>query len=125
MNHPNEASKGTGASHIRPQLGKNLVEYCVAGFSGWVCEGALDSSFRLNSPTLSSDDRSRPTGEGKQAQIRAARERHVCNMCGKPSESTICETCSERIRIEALARKKHEEDGCAWTHWYLPRQLHH
>ncbi len=29
---------------------------------------------------------------------------HVCNMCGKPSEITICDECSERLRMEALAR---------------------
>ena len=42
---------------------------------------------------------------------------HVCNMCGKPSEITICDECSERLRIEALARKKHEEQGNAWSSW--------
>ncbi len=42
---------------------------------------------------------------------------HVCNICGKPSEITICDECSERLRIEALARKKHEEQGNAWSHW--------
>ena len=42
---------------------------------------------------------------------------HVCNMCGKPSEVTICDECSERLRMEALARKKHEEQGNAWSHW--------
>ena len=42
---------------------------------------------------------------------------HVCNMCGKPSEITICDECSERLRIEALAKKKHEEQGSAWCHW--------
>ena len=44
---------------------------------------------------------------------------HVCNMCGKPSEITICDECSERLRIEALARKKHEEQGNAWSRWEL------
>jgi hypothetical protein len=38
-------------------------------------------------------------------------------MCGKPSEMTICAECSERLRVEALARKKHEEQGNAWSHW--------
>jgi uncharacterized protein YlaI len=42
---------------------------------------------------------------------------HVCNICGKPSETTICDECSERLRVEALARKKHEEQGNAWSHW--------
>ena len=41
----------------------------------------------------------------------------VCNMCGKPSEITICNECSERLGVEAVARKKHEEQGDAWSHW--------
>ena len=36
---------------------------------------------------------------------------HVCNMCGKPSEITICDECSERLRMEALARMEHEAPG--------------
>ena len=44
--------------------------------------------------------------------------KRVCNLCGEPSESTICEQCSERLRLEALARKKHEEQGNAWSHWH-------
>jgi hypothetical protein len=32
-------------------------------------------------------------------------------------ETTICDECSELLRIEALARKKHEEQGNAWSHW--------
>ena len=43
--------------------------------------------------------------------------RHVCNICGKPSESTICEGCSERIRMEALEKKKREEQGDSWSRW--------
>jgi hypothetical protein len=53
----------------------------------------------------------------KTAPVRPLHPEHVCNICGQTSESTICEGCSERIRIEALARKKHEERGNAWTHW--------
>lgn len=48
---------------------------------------------------------------------RPGHARRVCNICGKTSESTICEECSERIRLEALARKKHEEQGDSWEHW--------
>jgi hypothetical protein len=33
----------------------------------------------------------------------------VCNVCGKPSTDTICETCATWLRAEALDRKKHEE----------------
>lgn len=42
---------------------------------------------------------------------------HVCNVCGNQSEQTICDACAERLRIEALNRKKHEEQGDAWSHW--------
>jgi predicted amidophosphoribosyltransferase len=42
---------------------------------------------------------------------------HVCNVCGQAAEKTICDECSERLRIEALSRKKHEEQGDAWSHW--------
>ena len=41
----------------------------------------------------------------------------VCNVCGEASNGTICDNCSERLRIEALSRKKHEEQGDAWSHW--------
>jgi hypothetical protein len=33
------------------------------------------------------------------------------------SERTICDDCSERLGIEALSRKKHEEQGDAWSPW--------
>jgi len=35
----------------------------------------------------------------------------VCNVCGKPSQDTICPACVDKIRCEALANKKHEEKG--------------
>ena len=53
----------------------------------------------------------------EQSEPVPGRARHVCNMCGKPSDITICDECSERLRMEALARKKHEEQGDAWSHW--------
>jgi hypothetical protein len=40
----------------------------------------------------------------------AKQRRNVCNVCGKPGPS-ICPTCSDRIRAEALARKKREDKG--------------
>ncbi|SRR6266852_7670282 len=52
-----------------------------------------------------------------RSDLQPEHARHVCNMCGKPSEITICDECSERLRMEALARKKHEEQGNAWSHW--------
>jgi recombinational DNA repair protein RecR len=33
----------------------------------------------------------------------------VCNICGKPSPNTICDACADRVRADALDRKKHEE----------------
>ena len=43
--------------------------------------------------------------------LRTEHARHVCNVCGRPSEDTICEGCSVRIRAAALAVKKHEDKG--------------
>jgi len=37
--------------------------------------------------------------------------RHVCKVCGKPAEDTICESCSIKIRSEALINKRHEDKG--------------
>jgi hypothetical protein len=37
--------------------------------------------------------------------------KQVCSVCGKPSGSNICGTCSDRIRAEALARKRREDKG--------------
>ena len=53
----------------------------------------------------------------EQGKARSKRTERVCNVCGRPSERTICEQCSERIRVEALTRKKRDEQGDAWTHW--------
>lgn len=55
----------------------------------------------------------------KPALNRPQRKRHICIVCGKVSDYTICEMCSARIRIEALARKKHEEEGDSWSHWEI------
>ena len=53
----------------------------------------------------------------EQAPAPADKPGHVCNICGKTSDKTICEQCSERIHLEALARKKREEQGNSWGHW--------
>lgn len=45
------------------------------------------------------------------------RKKHLCNICGEPSESPICDDCSERIGMEALWRKKREERGNSWSPW--------
>lgn len=36
-------------------------------------------------------------------------KRQVCMICAKPSTKTICEACSEKLRGEALHKKKKEE----------------
>ena len=57
---------------------------------------------------------------GKQIErspVATQKTKCICNVCGKPSKDTICETCSQRLRMEALVRKKHEEQGNAWSHW--------
>ncbi len=34
---------------------------------------------------------------------------HVCSICGKPSETVICHACEDKIRGEALEKKKEVE----------------
>ena len=38
-------------------------------------------------------------------------KRQVCMICGKPSAKTICEACAEKVRGEALGKKKKEDKG--------------
>jgi len=33
----------------------------------------------------------------------------ICSICGKPSEKAICGACADKIRADALARKKQQE----------------
>jgi hypothetical protein len=42
---------------------------------------------------------------------RTEHARHVCNVCGGPSEDTICDQCSIKIRADALMRKRHKDKG--------------
>lgn len=37
--------------------------------------------------------------------------RPVCEVCGKPAVNPICAACSDKIRAEALARKRREDKG--------------
>jgi hypothetical protein len=39
----------------------------------------------------------------------AEKKKQICMICGKPSAKTICDACSERVRGEALNKKKKEE----------------
>ncbi len=36
-------------------------------------------------------------------------KKQVCMLCGKPSTKTICQACAEKLRGEALNKKKKEE----------------
>jgi predicted nucleic acid-binding Zn ribbon protein len=36
-------------------------------------------------------------------------KKQVCMLCGKPSTKGICQTCSEKVRGEALDKKKKQE----------------
>jgi hypothetical protein len=37
--------------------------------------------------------------------------RIVCEVCGKPAVAPICPACADRIRAEAVARKRREDKG--------------
>jgi predicted nucleic acid-binding Zn ribbon protein len=39
----------------------------------------------------------------------AEKQHQVCLICGKPSPKTICDACADRLRGEALEKKKKEE----------------
>ena len=41
-------------------------------------------------------------------------KKHVCSVCGKPSDSVICHLCEDRIRAEAI-EKKHEIEKAGRT----------
>jgi len=47
----------------------------------------------------------------KRPMLRPEHASHVCNLCGRPSEDTICEACAVIVRATALAIKKHEDRG--------------
>ncbi|HVA93701.1 MAG TPA: hypothetical protein VNI36_02250 [Candidatus Dormibacteraeota bacterium] len=49
---------------------------------------------------------------------------HVCNVCGQPSEQTICDSCAMKIHLEMMARKTQEEHGHAWVKWETPDLTH-
>jgi len=50
--------------------------------------------------------------------------RRICNVCGKPSDQTICDPCAMKIHLDALARKTHEENGGSWAKWGSPDVTH-
>lgn len=51
-------------------------------------------------------------GKNETAASAEPRQRkQVCNVCGKASGGSICAACADRIRAEAVARKKREDKG--------------
>jgi recombinational DNA repair protein RecR len=51
-------------------------------------------------------------GKGEASTlIKSKRQTQVCNVCGKSSVSSIFPICVDRIRAEAIARKKREDKG--------------
>lgn len=65
-------------------------------------------------PANLSDERLTDVGEpGGTTQtptvMQPQRRTRVCNVCGKPYSSNICPTCADRIRAEAIARKKRKD----------------
>jgi len=44
-------------------------------------------------------------------KFRSEHAKHVCNLCGRLSEDTICEGCAVRVRAAALAIKRHRDKG--------------
>ena len=65
---------------------------------------------------VSSNERSKDVGlpDGKiqtSLTMEPKQRKRVCNVCGKPSGSSICPTCADKVRAEAVARKKREDKG--------------
>ncbi len=50
----------------------------------------------------------------KQEKEKEKEKHHVCTMCGRPSETTICHACEDKIRGEAV-EKKHEIEKAGRT----------
>ncbi|MEK7881069.1 MAG: hypothetical protein AAB210_04140 [Deltaproteobacteria bacterium] len=36
-------------------------------------------------------------------------KKHVCSVCGRPSDAVICHICEDRIRGEAIEKKREIE----------------
>jgi recombinational DNA repair protein RecR len=50
-------------------------------------------------------------GASKMSIKKEQKSRPVCEICGKPSATPICPACSDKVRAEAIARKKREDKG--------------
>lgn len=54
---------------------------------------------------------SRILGANKMSLKKEQKARPVCEVCGKPAVAPICPACSDKIRAQAVARKKREDKG--------------
>jgi len=100
---------------------KGLKRFLVGSVSEAVALHAPCSVLIVRIPA-ETPTRALPTEKGKRNEAPESRAEtlmatkpkrgsRVCNVCGKPSDSNICDTCADRIRAEAVARKKREDKG--------------
>lgn len=40
-----------------------------------------------------------------------AEKKHICSVCARPSETIICHACEDKLRADALEKKREEEHG--------------
>lgn len=53
----------------------------------------------------------RTLSTSEMSSLKSQKSKPVCEVCGKPSVSPICPACADKIRAEALARKRREDKG--------------
>ncbi len=46
--------------------------------------------------------------EEKREESKAVKK-HICSVCAKPSETVICHACEDKLRAEALEKKRDVE----------------
>ncbi len=102
---------------------KGLDHFLLGSVSEAVARHASCSVQIVRVPTevpthlaVSSNEKGKNVGnpEGKiQTPTALEPEEHkqFCKVCGKPSSSNICPVCADKIRAEAVARKKREDKG--------------
>jgi recombinational DNA repair protein RecR len=47
----------------------------------------------------------------KKKEESIAIKKHICSVCARPSDTVICHACEDRLRAEALEKKRDEEHG--------------
>jgi nucleotide-binding universal stress UspA family protein len=102
---------------------KGLDHFLLGSVSEAVARHASCSVQIVRVPTevpthlaVSSNKSGKDVGNPKgkiQTPIALESEQHkqFCKVCGKPSSSNICPVCADKIRAEAVARKKREDKG--------------